>query len=117
MHFLKAVMLMLTKVLVQAYTMSMAIKSLAYYVALFDHGEDSFFNEVLNIWYRGLWRLSPPDPLTLTQATLAGWAKMQLHSGVAWKSHKMVKRIKVLDKWVHFHHFWEMSNKSSVPLF
>ena len=107
---------MLTKVLVQAYAMSIAIKSLSYYVALFDHGEDSFSNQVLNIWYRGLLKKSP-DLLTLTQATLAGWAKMQLHSGVAWKSHKMVKRIKVLDKWVHFHHFWEMSNKSSVPLF
>ena len=73
-RFLKAVVFILTKVMVQAYTMGMAVKSLAYFVAVFDHGEESFFNEVVNIWYRGLRFRS--EVITLTQATLVGWEKI-----------------------------------------
>jgi hypothetical protein len=68
--FLKIFLFILTKFLVQSYVLSIAIKSLMYYVAMQadqKHNND-LYNNIFNLYYRGI--DEDPQLLTFNQATL-----------------------------------------------
>ena len=68
--FLKVVFFILTKFLVFAYVISMAMKSLMFYFAITTaaNGSKNLFHEVLQLYYRGL--NNGPELLTFNQATV-----------------------------------------------
>ena len=54
LQFIKALVYVFTKVLLHAYLSSMAIRSLTYYWVSFDSSNSDLYNEVLNLYYRGI---------------------------------------------------------------
>ena len=68
--FIKIFLFILTKFLVQSYVLSIAIKSLMYYVAIqADHKHNhDLYNDIFNLYYRGIYDAA--QLLTFNQATL-----------------------------------------------
>ena len=64
--FLKIVIFLFSKILLQAYALAMSLKSLMYYFVLFEAGKTEFF--LLNIYFRGISK--GPASITFTQVTL-----------------------------------------------
>ena len=65
-EFIKIVLFLFSKILLQAYALAMSLKSLMYYFVLFEAGKEEFF--FLNIYFRGITK--GPALITFTQVTL-----------------------------------------------
>ena len=68
--FFKVFLFILTKFLVQAYILSMAVKSLMYYFSIKSDLEKNskMYADMFNLYYRGIYE--DPQELTYYQATL-----------------------------------------------
>ena len=66
--FLKIALFILSKVVIQAYALGMAVKSLMYYFVFLDDDDSELFESVQDLYYRGI--LKESALVTFTQATL-----------------------------------------------
>ena len=72
-NFLKIILLIITRFLIQSYFLSMAVKSLMYYYVIrieYFIQNDSKSYQLFNIYYRGIEGYIHPEILTFKQATL-----------------------------------------------
>ena len=66
--FLKIALFILSKVIIQAYALGMAVRSLMYYFVLLDENDSELFERVLDLYYCGIFKESAF--VTFTQGTI-----------------------------------------------